>query len=184
MRREESNGRSLNRRVSAKDCEQCLSCRPCLFHEHNRDYTQALSSDTLCTHKPTTAEHCQEIGTTPPRYKSPHGECAIRARTCVCSAPKYTHAKEYKDTKHTHTSGGITKITTSHLHSPIEMAQYFLGIDDTRRVRVGLSVRCGDKVGHLAEDALLVCVHVVVHAVPNGCSVRCVALRRAIDRID
>ena len=109
MRRKESNGRSLNRRVSAKDCEQCLSCRPCLFHEHNRDYTQALSSDTLCTHKPTTAEHCPEIGTTPPRYKSPHGECAIRARTCVCSAPKYTHAKEYKDTKHTHTSGGITK---------------------------------------------------------------------------
>lgn len=49
------------------------------------------------------------------------------------------------------------------------MVDDLLGADGVP-VKVRLSVRRGDEGAHLGQDALLVGVHVVVHAVPDGCS--------------
>ena len=59
-------------------------------------------------------------------------------------------------------------IQSSNLDGTFEVVDDLLGADVS--VVVGLSVRRGDEGSHLGQDTLLVGVHVVVDAVPDGCS--------------
>lgn len=58
-----------------------------------------------------------------------------------------------------------------YLYGASEMTGDLLGIDGAH-MRFCLSVRRGNEGAHLGQNALLIRVHIVVDAVPDGCSVR------------